>query len=189
MGGTDKGLVPINGRPMIAHVISALEHQVGELIINANRNLDRYGEFGYRVITDTVGHFSGPLAGLATAMQASRTRYLLTAPCDSPLLPDDLTVRLYTALIRGDADIAVVHDGDRMQPVFALLRCTLAGSLQAFLAKGERKIDRWFARHRTMTADFSDEPETFLNVNTPDEREALERTLRGGTDHLDRSGA
>lgn len=180
MGGQDKGLISLDGKPMVAHVLSALQMQVGDLIINANRNLDRYGEFGHRVITDAIGDFSGPLAGMASAMQASKTRYVLTAPCDSPLLPDDLAGRLYSTLRAADAEIAVAHDGERMQPVFALLRRDLLDSLTAFLEGGERKIDRWFAQHRTVTVDFSDKPETFLNVNTHEDRTALEALLKPG---------
>jgi molybdopterin-guanine dinucleotide biosynthesis protein A len=180
MGGEDKGLIPLEGRPMVAHVITALQPQVGELMVNANRNLDRYAEFGYRVITDAVGDFSGPLAGMASAMQSSRTRYVLTAPCDSPLVPDDLAGRLYSTLTSQHAEIAVAHDGERVQPVFSLLRRDLVDSVLAFLAEGERKIDRWFADHKTVTADFSDKPDAFMNVNTDQERVALEKTLRRG---------
>ena len=81
----------------------------------------------------------------------------------------------------------MAHDGERMQPVFSLLRRDLVDSLLAFLAEGERKIDRWFARHKTVTADFSDKPDTFLNVNTDQERVALERTLRSGSARLGQS--
>lgn len=178
MGGKDKGLIQLDGRPMVAHVMAALRPQVGELMINANRNLDRYAEFGYRVITDAVGDFSGPLAGVASALQSSRTRYILTVPCDSPLMPDDLVARLYSTLRSRDAEIAVAHDGERMQPVFSLLPRNLADSLLGFLAEGERRIDRWFTYHKTVTADFSDKADTFLNVNTDEERLALEKTLR-----------
>ena len=182
MGGTDKGLVELAGRPMIAHVLAALAPQVEAVLINANRNRDRYAEFGHPVIADLDDGFLGPLAGLAAGLQAATTPLVLTAPCDCPLLPIDLVARLRAALAAADAEIAVPFDGERMQPVFALVRRELAGSLAGYLAGGDRKIDRWFAQHRLAQADFSDRPETFVNVNDPAERAALElRLAAGGT--------
>jgi molybdopterin-guanine dinucleotide biosynthesis protein A len=182
MGGTDKGLVELAGRPMIAHVLAALAPQVERVLINANRNQARYAEFGYPVIADLDDGFLGPLAGLAAGLQAAATPLVLTAPCDCPLLPADLAARLRAALAAADAEIAVPFDGERLQPVFALVRRELAGSLAAYLAGGDRKIDRWFAQHRLAQADFSDRPETFVNVNDPAERAALElRLAAGGT--------
>jgi molybdopterin-guanine dinucleotide biosynthesis protein A len=182
MGGTDKGLVELAGRPMIAHVLAALAPQVERVLINANRNQARYAEFGHPVIADLDDGFLGPLAGLAAGLQAATTPLVLTAPCDCPLLPTDLVARLRAALAAADAEIAVPFDGERMQPVFALVRRELAGSLAGYLAGGDRKIDRWFAQHRLAQADFSDRPETFVNVNDPAERAALElRLATGGT--------
>ncbi len=177
MGGQDKGLVELAGRAMVVHVVAALRPQVGALVINANRNQETYARLGYPVVPDGVGDYFGPLAGMASTMQEAGTRYILTAPCDSPLLPADLAERLYEAMCREDAEIAVAHDGQRMQPVFALLRCDLLDSVLAFLGSGERKIDRWYAQHRSALADFADRPETFLNVNTPAERATLEERL------------
>lgn len=177
MGGTDKGLVELAGRPMIAHVLAVLAPQVERVLINANRNRERYAEFGHPVIADLDDGFLGPLAGLAAGLQAATTPLVLTAPCDCPLLPVDLVARLRTALAAADAEIAVPFDGERLQPVFALVRRELAGSLAGYLAGGDRKIDRWFAQHRLARADFSDRPETFVNVNDPAERAALELRL------------
>ena len=178
MGGGDKGLVEVAGRPMVAYAVTALRPQAAEVLVNANRNAVEYRTItGCRVIADTVGRFAGPLAGMASALEASATRLLLTAPCDSPLVPPDLGPRLHAALARDGAEIAVAHDGERMQPVFALITRNVQPSLLAFLEAGERKIDVWYATRRTVTADFSDAPDTFLNVNTPEERERLERRL------------
>lgn len=178
MGGIDKGLTPLSGKPMVAHVVSALRPQVGRLIINANRNLDEYAELGHRVVPDMLGEYFGPLAGIATGMQNATTRYVLTAPCDSPLLAADLGARLYNALEREDKEMSVAHDGNRLHPVFVLLRRDLLPSLLEFLHSGERKIDRWFARHEVSVADFSNSPETFINVNNPEERDALEADMQ-----------
>ena len=178
MGGEDKGLVEVAGKPMVAHTVDVLRMQTAEVIVNANRNADAYRSVtGCRVIADTVGGFAGPLAGMASALEASANRLLLTAPCDSPLVTDELGPRLHAALARDDAEIAVAHDGERMQPVFALLARDLLPDLLAFLGTGERKIDTWYATRHTVTADFSDALDTFLNVNTPLERHRLERRL------------
>ena len=178
MGGGDKGLVEVAGRPMVVHAVGALRPQTVEVVVNANRNAVEYRAItGCRVIADTVGGFAGPLAGMASALEASATRFLLTAPCDSPLVAADLGPRLYAALARGGAEIAVAHDGERMQPVFALLSRGVLPGLLTFLEAGERKIDAWYATRQTVIADFSDALDTFLNVNTPQERERLERRL------------
>ncbi|NGX14944.1 molybdenum cofactor guanylyltransferase MobA [Wenzhouxiangella sp. XN24] len=180
MGGTDKGLVELCGRPMIEHVLAALEPQVEHMVINANRNLERYAAFGRPVVTDADGAFLGPLAGLSAGLGAATTDLVLTVPCDCPLLVPDLAHRLHAAMQQQDAEIAVPFDGERLQPVFALVQRKLADSLAAYLAAGDRKIDLWFARHRLARVDFSDCPENFVNVNDPAERSALEARLMAG---------
>jgi len=182
MGGMDKGLVELAGRPMIAHVLAALAPQVDRVLVNANRNLDRYAAFGWPVVPDEDTGFLGPLAGLAAGLRAASTPLVLTAPCDCPLLAPDLVARLYSALEQGHADIAVPFDGERLQPVFALVKRELLHSLEAYLGGGDRKIDRWFAQHRLAQADFSDRLETFVNVNDPEERAALEARLSTGAE-------
>lgn len=177
MGGIDKGLIPLAGKPMVAHVLAALRPQVATIVLNANRNLDEYAAFGCRVVADAIGDYYGPLAGVASAMQVAATTYVLTVPCDSPLLAHDLVARLYRALSDENAEISVAHDGERMHPVFALLQRELLPSLRAYLQSGERKIDRWFARHRLVVAHFPDEPETFVNINSPQERLIVEARL------------
>ncbi len=164
---------------MVDYVLERLAPQVGELIINANRSRDQYQRYGYTVIADAVGDYSGPLAGMASAMANTAKPYLLTVPCDTPLLPLQLGERLLSALQEQRAEIAVAHDGLRLQPVFALLEVSLLPSLQAYLAAGERKIDRWYAGHRLATADFSDQQDAFLNVNTAEERDRLLSRMDG----------
>jgi molybdopterin-guanine dinucleotide biosynthesis protein A len=177
MGGVDKGLVPLAGRPMVAHVLAALRPQVGAILINANRHLDQYAAFGHPLIADRHEGFLGPLAGLAVGLDAALSDYVATVPCDSPLLGPDLVARLAGALIENGADISYAHDGERAHPVFALVRRRLRGDLDAYLAGGGRKIDQWFARHPHVAADFSDCPDTFINVNSPEERQMLEARL------------
>lgn len=177
MSGEDKGLIELKGRPLVGHIITALRPQVGEILINANRNLERYRAFGYPVIEDIMGDFFGPLVGMATGMQATDKPYLLTVPCDSPLVPAHFAGSLYRALAGEKAELSVAHDGVRMQPVFALLDCRLLPGLLDYLNGGGRKIDTWYARHRLALADFSAVPEMFLNLNTPEDKSALESRL------------
>ncbi len=177
MGGVDKGLMPLAGKPMVAHALAALRPQVATIMINANRNLDQYATLGCQVTADAIGDYYGPLAGMASAMELAATKYVLTVPCDSPLMANDLAARLYQALNQGNAEISVAHDGERLHPVFALLQCDLLPSLREYLQRGERKIDHWFARHKLAIAYFADEPETFVNVNNPQERATVEARL------------
>jgi len=178
MGGQDKGLIELAGRPMIEYVLDALRQQVDGLIISANRNRDTYAKYGVPVVADEIGDYFGPLAGMASAMREAHQGLLLTAPCDSPLVASNYARRMRSALETHDAEIAVARDNERLQPVFALLRTELLSDLVAFLESGERKIDRWYARHRTTEVDFSDRAEMFLNVNRPEDREALEAHIQ-----------
>ena len=177
MGGVDKGLIPVNGRPMIAWVIDVLRPQVAELLVNANRNLDEYRALGYPIIDDGDREFRGPLAGIASGMRAATNKYVAFAPCDSPLVCDDLVPRLHAALSAAGTRIAVAHDGERLQPVFALLESALLDDLVRYLDSGGRKIDRWYAEHGFARADFSDVAESFANINAPDEKQAVELML------------
>jgi len=177
MGGQDKGLLELNGRPLIEHVLAVLNPQVGQVLINANRNQDLYRSLGHPVIEDGHRGFQGPLAGFAAALGASSTPYVLLAPCDAPLLPDDYAKRMVAALLAGSSDIAIAHDGMRLQPVHALISCALSYDLSRFLDQGGRKIDRWYAQQRTTLADFSHCPEAFSNLNTPEQHRKME--LRG----------
>jgi molybdenum cofactor guanylyltransferase len=169
MGGQDKGLIELNRTPLIEYALAALAGQVDTIVINANRNIERYAGMGYPVIEDRHSGFNGPLAGMASALSVMQTRYLVTVPCDSPALPLDLVDRLLEARAEADAEIAVAHDGTRMQPVFALLQRSLLPGLERFLDADGRKIDQWYAQHRLALADFSDQPDAFTNVNTPED--------------------
>ena len=173
MGGVDKGLVELGGRPMVEYVIDALRPQTSRVLINANRSFDRYQRYGVTVVRDRQEGFLGPLAGIASMMAVCETEWLLTSPCDSPQVSADLGPRLWREIVRDDAEIAVAHSGERLEPVFALLRCDLCEDLEAYLDSGGRKIDRWYQRHRMAAADFSDRPEMFVNVNTLSDRDLL----------------
>lgn len=169
LGGQDKGLVKLHGRPMIEHVLTVLSPQVGKVLINANRNIESYAGYGYEVISDAHTGYQGPLAGIASGLHSATSEYLFCVPCDSPLLLPDLADRLYKACTESSSDIAIPDDGNRTHPVFALIRCALRDSLEDFLAGGDRKILRWMSRHQMITVDFSDAAESFSNINTEDE--------------------
>ena len=162
---------------MVEHVLAAVERQAGAVAINANRSAERYARYGHRVIADRMDGFQGPLAGMASALAAAATEFVLVVPCDSPLVDASLGPRLHAALVEREADVAVAHDGERMHPVFVLLRRAARARLDDFLARGERKIDHWFAEEKTAVVDFSDLPEMFLNVNREEDRSRLEARL------------
>jgi molybdenum cofactor guanylyltransferase len=169
MGGVDKGLQLLDGRPMVAQVIERLLPQVDELLINANQNLDRYAAFGHPVVPDSIEGFAGPLAGLERGLANAAHGLVATVPCDSPFLPADLVARLYTALATGGADLAVARTGSQPHPVFCLCRRELHANLSAYLAGGGRKIDHWYSSLRVVEVDFADEAAAFDNLNTRDE--------------------
>ena len=177
MGGGDKGLTMLAGKPLIEYALARLAPQVDALIINANRNAARYADYGHPVVADERQGFQGPLAGMASGLKAAETEFMVCAPCDSPLLPEDLVGRLFRQLREQDAELSVAHNGERLQPVFTLMRATLADSLLAFLDGGGRKIDQWFQRHQLAVADFSDQPAAFSNVNSPEELDAMAESL------------
>lgn len=178
MGGIDKGLIPFHGKPLIESAISRLKPQVSSIIINANRNITKYAHYGYPVIMDETPDFSGPLAGFSIGLKHCKTPYLLTAPCDSPLLPNNLAEKMVIELEVNNLDLVYASsiEGGKVwaQPVFCLMRSNLQDSLNIFLSKGDLKIDRWFKDLNSGTTVFEDVT-AFANVNTPQELEALEK--------------
>jgi molybdopterin-guanine dinucleotide biosynthesis protein A len=167
MGGVDKGLQLLHGRPMVEHVLARLAPQVGEILINANQNLEAYARFGHRVVPDAIGGFAGPLAGLHAGLGAAKHPLALTVPCDSPFLPADLFFRLNDRLQKND--LAVAKTGDQAHPVFSLVRVSVLEHLAKFLAAGGRKIDAWYSTLNIVEVPFDDEAEAFRNINTREE--------------------
>lgn len=174
MGGVDKGLVELRGRPLVAWVLERLAPQVGELLINANQNLERYRGLGYPVVSDQITGFAGPLAGLHTGMSSARGAFVLMVPCDSPFLPTDLARRLYTALTDADAELAVAKTGTQAHPVFALTRTSLLPHLTAFLERGGRTVYAWYDALKVVEVAFDDQERAFTNINTTDELKTIE---------------
>ena len=177
MGGVDKGLQNHGGVPLAMHALLRLAPQVGEIMINANRNLGAYESMGVPVWPDTLSDYAGPLAGFLTGLERCETPYLVTVPCDSPNFPADLVERLAAALEAADAEIAMAatRDGDvlQVQPVFCLMKSEVLDGLVRFTQGGQRKIDKWTAQHRCVEVPF-DDVAAFANANTADELKALQ---------------
>ena len=178
MGGVDKGLQAHLGMPLAMHALLRLAPQVGELLINANRNLAAYESMGAPVWTDALPDYPGPLAGFLTGLEHCATPYLATVPCDSPLFPEDLVARLAARLDADDAEIAIAATREagelRLQPVFCLMRATVMESLVRFTSSGQRKIDAWTATLRQVAVEFED-ARAFVNANTLAELRELQR--------------
>ena len=179
MGGIDKGLIPFHGKALIESAISRLKPQVSTILINANRSITKYSHYGYPVLMDETPDFSGPLAGFSVGLKHCKTPYLLTSPCDSPLLPTDLAIRMAAQLEDNDLELVFASSKEEdgkiwAQPVFCLMKSSLQDSLGTFLSKGDLKIDRWFKELRSGTVVFEN-PQAFANVNTPEELAALEK--------------
>jgi len=175
MGRVDKGLQQLRGKPLVSWVIERLAPQVDELLVNANRHVEDYARFGYPVVSDAIGGYAGPLAGLHRALAAARHPLVATAPCDSPFLPGNLVERLLGALERDEAELAIAKTGAQPHPVFCLCRRRVLQSLTAYLENGGRKIDAWYARLPVVEVAFDDEADAFSNINTLEELSAFER--------------
>ena len=167
MGGLDKGLQPLRGKPMAQWALERLAPQVDEVLINCNQNLEAYARFGRRLVPDEIGGFAGPLAGLHAGLRAASHPLVVTVPCDSPFVALDLVSRLKTHL--GERDLAVAKTGEQAHPVFALVRKRVAADLEAFLRSGGRKIDAWYASLSSIEVSFDDEADAFRNINTLEE--------------------
>ena len=171
MGEIDKGLVLLNDRPLIEYVIEAITRQNANILISANQNMERYSEYGYPVVSDRISGVQGPLAGMAAAMKVATTPYILTLPCDAPFVHPGYQDAMWGGLQGQQTDLAVAYDGRRLQPVHALLPVSLRSELEVFLSGPVRRVDTWYSAHAMGLVDFSDRPEMFHNLNTPEELE------------------
>jgi molybdenum cofactor guanylyltransferase len=188
MGGGDKCLRPLGGRPILAHVIERARPQVEALLLNANGDPARFAAFGLPVIADTVDGFAGPLAGILAGLEWAMTHrpgspWLLSIATDTPFFPTDLRSRLLAAVTAKDADLACAASAGQAHPVFGLWHVALAADLRRSLVdEGLRKIDAWTARHRLVTVEFSAAPiDPFFNANRPEDLAEAERLLAAAT--------
>ncbi len=187
MGGGDKSLVPLAGRPLLAWVVERARPQAATLVLNANGDPGRFAGFGLPVVADGVPGFAGPLAGVLAGLEwatanAPDARWIASIATDTPFFPPDLVARLREAAERDGADIACAASLGRTHPVFALWPVSLAGDLRrALVDEGTRKIDAWTARYRVAEVPFPAEPlDPFFNLNTPDDVAEAERLLAAG---------
>jgi molybdopterin-guanine dinucleotide biosynthesis protein A len=189
MGGGDKCLLPLAGRPILAHVIERLKPQVAELIVSANGDPARFSAFGLPVVADRLGGYAGPLAGILAGLEWTRTnrpesRFAITAASDTPFLPLDLVDRLWHAAGEGAAKLAVARSAEGMHPVFGLWPVTLAPDLEASLMSGDRKVSDWVIQHQAKEVVFPPLEivgrtiDPFFNVNRTDELDAAEAFLQ-----------
>jgi molybdenum cofactor guanylyltransferase len=188
MGGGDKGLLELAGRPMLAHVICRLTPQVGRVVINANGDPARFDAFGLPVVPDTIGGFVGPLAGVLAGMRwaAANTpeaRWVVTAAGDAPLLPSDLVQRLLKAISKRPGAIALAQSHGELHPVIGLWPVALAQDLEEQLRGGVRKVLAWTDKHGTIPVPFPPahvcgiDIDPFFNANTPQELDQLRAML------------
>ena len=178
MDNADKGLVNLNDKPLVSYIISALSQVVDNIYISANRNFKSYENLGYPVITDQTQDFSGPLAGILSAMHTTQADILLVVPCDSPLIKAEHLQQLLNTLSIKEIDVTVAFDGERLHPVFLALSTTLKESLTIYLASGERKVETWLKQQRWGITDLSDDKAVFTNINTSEELATLEAQLK-----------
>jgi molybdopterin-guanine dinucleotide biosynthesis protein A len=188
MGGADKALKLLAGRPLVAHVLARLKPQVGRMAINANGDPARFADFGVPVIPDPVDvpDSGGPLAGVLAGLlwtRANRSLWLVTAPCDSPWFPDDLAARLGESAARAGCELAIAAHAGRRHPVFGLWSVRLAEDLCDWLAQGGRKVQDWAESRGAVWVEFPALQQgermidPFLNINTPEDLEHAERLL------------
>ena len=169
MNGVDKGLMPWKNRPMIEHVLEQLSVPVKNVIISANRNQQTYKQYADCVIEDNLNDFQGPLSGILSAMHVCDTKYLLCVPCDSPNPPNDMLMQLYKCMQSQQKTSAVCHDGERLQPLFALISCSNENLLNEFIQQGRRKVHDFIQLIDPAICDFSTQKDHFNNFNQPDD--------------------
>ena len=172
MGGKDKGLQELNGKPLWQHVADALRVQVGAIAVSANRHIDIYQQRGYPVYQDALANYPGPLAGMLSVMQQADDEWFLFCPCDTPFIPSVLAERMIEH--RKDAPVVWVHDGERDHPAITLISKKLCPDLRAYLASGERRVMVFMRQSGGHSVDFSDLKEAFVNVNTTEDLQTLQ---------------
>ena len=181
MGGGDKALRLLAGRPLLDHAIARIGPQVAALVINANGDPSRFAPWGLDIIADPIPEHPGPLAGILAGLRWAERRGatdIVSIPTDTPFLPTDLVARLQAARESADTPLACAASRGWTHPVIGLWPTALAPSLEAALRAGTRKIDHWTARHGIAHAEFDGDPDPFFNANTPDELAAAEHHLR-----------
>lgn len=190
MGGGDKALAQFDGKPLVARVIERLRGQAGPIALNANGDPRRFSAFGLPILADATADFAGPLAGVLAGMRwaasaAPKSRFIVTAACDTPFFPRDLVERLLDAAGENAARIALAASAGRVHPVFALWPVALAADLADCLDRGQRKVQSFVDGHPHVVVEFALTAEggldPFFNANTPEDLAVAERLLTNET--------
>ncbi|MFK5913530.1 MAG: molybdenum cofactor guanylyltransferase MobA [Woeseiaceae bacterium] len=176
LNGADKGFVLLAQQPLIQHVIQRIEPQVSEVLISANRNIERYKELNFDVLEDATKDFSGPLAGILQALLVCKNEWLLVVPADSPFIARDMATRLMEN--NQQVKIVIPDSGEHLQPTFSLIHKSLAPSLEHFLQQGERKARVWMQQQAHKIVGFSDSTDAFININTEEDLKNAEQHLQ-----------
>ncbi|RTZ40693.1 molybdenum cofactor guanylyltransferase [Candidimonas sp. SYP-B2681] len=183
----EKGLLDLNGIPLVAHAQRFLAPHVAQVLISANRCLDAYAEYGATVPDDeALGGYSGPLAGIATALNRIDTPWLAVIPVDVPLPPAELIPRLISAVESGGAHLAYARTAERVHPLCMLVHQRLLQSLYDFLLAGERKVQVWQQLNGAVPVWFEDSEDAFFNVNTPEDLIRAAELVQGRGDYTSR---
>ena len=184
MGGGDKALLEVGGKPILARVVERFAPQVGPLVLNINGDPDRFSEYGLPVMADPVEGFAGPLAGVLAGLEWTHAHHpgiewVVSAASDSPFLPDNLVARLVEAVAESAADMACAASGGRNHPVFGLWPVRLRNELRRALVDEDiKKVDVWTARYALTVAEFEDRPfDPFFNANRPEDLERAEALI------------
>lgn len=178
MGGDDKGLIEVTGIPLYQHTLQRLLGQVDHFLISANRHQVTYAQSGYPVIADDLPDYPGPLAGILAALGHSDSEWLLTVPCDMPLIPDELFKRFQQAVaLVPEQWVYVAHDGSQQQHLVMLLHRSVQAALQAFIDRGQRAVHRWLDQMSAVKVDFSDQHAAFANINCPEDLQHFKELL------------
>ena len=187
MGGGDKSLLKLGGRPLMAHTIERVRPQVAELILNANGAPGRFERFGLPVVADRIKGFAGPLAGVLTGMEWAAEKdgeldWIASFATDAPFLPHDMVPRLASAIKVKNAAMACAHSAGRDHPVFALWPVRLRHDLRrAMIEDDMRKIDLWTTDYELVHVSFAGNGiDPFFNINRPENLTKAEALLLGG---------
>lgn len=173
LDGADKGLLEWGKQRFAEHIAQKLRPHTASLIINCNRNLPRYEVIADLIVQDEDKNFAGPLAGLLSVIKVSAADYVLTSPCDTPLIPNNYATKMLATLTQSPGRLIVAHDGSQIQPLHMLLPTQLEDSIRDYLHSGKRKLTSWIILQSPVFCDFAESASAFLNVNSPQEFDEL----------------
>ncbi|MCW9053702.1 MAG: molybdenum cofactor guanylyltransferase MobA [Motiliproteus sp.] len=177
MGGRDKGLVELNNQPFVEHALKIVRPFSDDIIISCNRNQAQYRNFSDTLVTDKNDDFPGPLAGIQAGLQHAKHAAMLVLPCDTPMIPTDLPQQLYQSFRNNPDAISLVNDGERLQPLHAIIPTQYRQSLNQFLEGDRRGVIRWYKQHPVKEVVYQGQAEFFTNINRLEELEAINQQL------------